>query len=176
MDGSPFVICICTDPPSIKQILPALWLEAAATELWAAGKEFQRGQVSRGANASRLYLSSCFGLPILTCTRAYMGTQTVGDRVGKNEKTKLVAKLQPAVGWGFESAGWPRFADPRVPCQLIAIHAQGQGPPAREPVVSEAERTAMLAYYFKRQEELKVWMYVHVRAHPLEPTTSAAAI
>ena len=33
---------------------------------------------------------------------------------------------------------------------------QGQGPPPREPVVSEAERTAMMAYYFKRQEELKV--------------------
>ena len=28
---------------------------------------------------------------------AYEHTQTVGDRVGKNEKTKLVAKLQPAV-------------------------------------------------------------------------------
>lgn len=26
----------------------------------------------------------------------------------------------------------------------------------REPVVSEAERGAMLAYYYKRQEELKV--------------------
>ncbi len=35
-------------------------------------------------------------------------------------------------------------------------HMQGQGPPPREPVVSEAERGAMMAYYFKRQEELKV--------------------
>lgn len=53
--------------------------------------------------------------------------QTVGDRVGKNEKTKMVAKLQKP----------------------------GAGAPQREPVVSEAERKAMMAHYFKRQEELK---------------------
>lgn len=53
--------------------------------------------------------------------------QTVGDRLGKNEKTKVVAKLQKP----------------------------GAGAPAREPVVSEEERKAMMAHYFKRQEELK---------------------
>jgi len=52
--------------------------------------------------------------------------QTVGDRVGRNEKTKIVAK--------------------------ITTNAQ---PPGREPAVSEAERTAMMAHYFKKQEELK---------------------
>lgn len=28
---------------------------------------------------------------------------------------------------------------------------QGQGPPAREPAVSEEEKKAMMAHYFKRQ-------------------------
>jgi hypothetical protein len=47
----------------------------------------------------------------------------VGDRLGWNEKTKVVAKLQ----------------------------RPGSGPPAREPSVSEEERKAMMAHYFKRQ-------------------------
>jgi hypothetical protein len=51
----------------------------------------------------------------------------VGDRLGWNEKTKVVAKLQKP----------------------------GSGPPAREPSVSEEERKAMMAHYFKRQEEMK---------------------
>jgi hypothetical protein len=53
--------------------------------------------------------------------------QKVGDRLGWNEKTKVVAKLQKS----------------------------GSGPPAREPAVSEEERKAMMAHYFKRQEEMK---------------------
>ena len=59
--------------------------------------------------------------------REFDRDQTVGDRLGKNEKTKVVAKLQKP----------------------------GAGAPAREPVVSEDERKAMMAHYFKRQEELK---------------------
>lgn len=47
----------------------------------------------------------------------------IGDRLGWNEKTKVVAKLQ----------------------------RPGSGPPAREPSVSEEERKAMMAHYFKRQ-------------------------
>ena len=53
--------------------------------------------------------------------------QAVGDRVGKNEKTRVTCRLQQP----------------------------GSGPPGREPAVSEDERKAMMAYYFKRQEELK---------------------
>ena len=49
------------------------------------------------------------------------------DRLGKNEKTKVVAKLQKP----------------------------GGGAPRGEPVVSEDERKAMMAHYFKRQEEMK---------------------
>jgi len=52
---------------------------------------------------------------------------TVGDRVGRNEKTKVIARLQRPNG----------------------------GPPVREPAVSEAERAAMMAMYFKKQEEAK---------------------
>jgi len=51
----------------------------------------------------------------------------VSNRLGKNEKTKVIAKLQN----------------------------RGSGPPGREPIVSEEERKVMMAHYFKRQEELK---------------------
>jgi hypothetical protein len=53
--------------------------------------------------------------------------QTVGDRVGRNEKTKIVGKLQKP----------------------------GAGAPVREPGISEEERKAMMAHYFKKQEEMK---------------------
>jgi len=51
----------------------------------------------------------------------------VSDRLGKNEKTKVIAKLQK----------------------------KEDGPPAREPIVNEEERKAMMAHYFKMQEEAK---------------------
>ena len=57
----------------------------------------------------------------------FVRDHTVGDRLRKNEKTKVVAKLQKP----------------------------NSGPPAREPLVSEDERKAMMAHYFKRQEEIK---------------------
>ena len=53
--------------------------------------------------------------------------ETVADRLGLNEKTKVIAKLQKS----------------------------GSGAPQREPAVSEEERKAMMAHYFKKQEELK---------------------
>jgi cilia- and flagella-associated protein 298 len=53
--------------------------------------------------------------------------QTIYERFGKNEKTKVIAKLQ----------------------------RPGAGAPAREAVVSEEEKKAMMAYYFKKQEEMK---------------------
>lgn len=51
----------------------------------------------------------------------------VSDRLGMNEKTKVIAKLQK----------------------------KENGPPGREPIVSEEERKAMMAHYFKMQEEAK---------------------
>ena len=53
--------------------------------------------------------------------------QILSERFGKNEKTKVIAKLQRPNG----------------------------GPPGREAAVSEDERKAMMAYYFKKQEEMK---------------------
>lgn len=62
------------------------------------------------------------------CGKEFLRGQLVSDRLGScNEKTKVIAKLS----------------------------ARGAGAPAREPIVSEAERNAMTAFYFKRQEELK---------------------
>ena len=52
----------------------------------------------------------------------------LSDFVGKNEKTTIVAKLQK----------------------------KGQGPPAREPVFTEDEKKSMMAYAYRKQEELKV--------------------
>lgn len=51
----------------------------------------------------------------------------LGDFVGKNEKTKIVAKLTK----------------------------RGQGAPAREPVVNPEDQKQMMAYYYKKQEEFK---------------------
>ena len=51
----------------------------------------------------------------------------ISDRLGSNEKTKVVAKLSH----------------------------DGDGPPPREPIVRENERNAMLEHYHKRNEELK---------------------
>lgn len=59
--------------------------------------------------------------------REFQRGKLVSDRLGKNEKTKVIAKLS----------------------------RKDQGPPGREPVVNEEERKAMMAHYFKRQEELK---------------------
>ena len=59
--------------------------------------------------------------------KEFFRDQTIGDRVGRNEKTKIVARLQK----------------------------RGGGAPAREPAVSEEERKAMMAHYFKKQEEMK---------------------
>jgi len=53
--------------------------------------------------------------------------QTLGDYVGRNEKTKIVAKLAP----------------------------KSSGAPIREPRVDENTHKAMLAHYYKKQEEQK---------------------
>lgn len=55
-------------------------------------------------------------------------TKLLRDFVGRNEKTKIVAKLQK----------------------------KGQGAPAREAVFSAQEQKAMMALAHKKQEEMKV--------------------
>ena len=59
--------------------------------------------------------------------KEFVRDQLVSDRLGTNEKSKIIAKLQHS----------------------------GDGAPCREPAVSEEERKAMMAYYFKKQEEMK---------------------
>lgn len=54
-------------------------------------------------------------------------SKRLGDFVGKNEKTKIVVKLQK----------------------------RGGGAPAREPVVDEKTQKEMMAFAYKKQEELK---------------------
>jgi hypothetical protein len=59
--------------------------------------------------------------------KEFQRDQKVSHRLGTNEKTKVIAKFQQ----------------------------MGSGPPGRELVVNEEERKAMMAHYFKRQEEVK---------------------
>jgi hypothetical protein len=74
-------------------------------------------------------------LPLVDATNAalwafnkeFVRGQLVSDRLGTNEKTKVICKLT----------------------------LKDAGPPPREAIVSEAERNAMASYYHKRQEELK---------------------
>ncbi|XP_062831123.1 cilia- and flagella-associated protein 298 isoform X2 [Anolis carolinensis] len=55
-------------------------------------------------------------------------TNQLSDYVGKNEKTKIIVKIQK----------------------------KGQGAPAREPVISGEDQKQMILFYHKRQEELKM--------------------
>lgn len=54
-------------------------------------------------------------------------TKKLSDYVGKNEKTKIIAKIQQ----------------------------RGQGAPAREPIISSEEQKQLMLFYHRRQEELK---------------------
>nr|KAF6473597.1 cilia and flagella associated protein 298 [Rousettus aegyptiacus] len=54
-------------------------------------------------------------------------TKKLLDFVGKNEKTKIIVKIQQ----------------------------RGQGAPAREPIISSEEQKQLMLYYHRRQEELK---------------------
>lgn len=57
-----------------------------------------------------------------------MADKPLSEYVGRNERTKVVAKLAK----------------------------KGAGPPAREPVVDADTQKAMMAWYYKKQEEQKV--------------------
>lgn len=55
----------------------------------------------------------------------------MADYLGKNEKTKVIVKLQKS----------------------------GSGPPGREPALSAEEQKAMMMHAYRRQEELKVIVF-----------------
>ena len=75
------------------------------------------GQELLDENTTELWIAS----------RSFDRNGKVSDRLGKNEKTKVIGKLQKP----------------------------GSGAPCREPVVDEEEKKAMMAFYFKKQEEMK---------------------
>ncbi|KAL5104339.1 hypothetical protein TcWFU_008395 [Taenia crassiceps] len=61
------------------------------------------------------------------CGKEMLPGKLLSDYVGKNDKTKVIVKIQK----------------------------RGTGAPAREAVISEADQRALMAYYYRRQEELK---------------------
>ncbi|VDK35558.1 unnamed protein product [Taenia asiatica] len=61
------------------------------------------------------------------CGKEMLQGKLLSDYVGKNDKTKIIVKIQK----------------------------RGTGAPAREAVISEADQRALMAYYYRRQEELK---------------------
>lgn len=62
------------------------------------------------------------------CGKEIQRGKVLADYLGKNEKTKVIVKLQKS----------------------------GSGPPGREPVLSAEEQKAMMMHAYRRQEELKV--------------------
>lgn len=73
------------------------------------------------------YIVNSSAVSLYAFNQEFVRGQLLSDRIGTNEKTKVICKLA----------------------------LKGAGPPPREAIVSEAERNAMAAFYFKRQEELK---------------------
>ena len=72
----------------------------------------------------------------------------LSDFVGKNEKTKVIIKIQK----------------------------KGNAAPARERVVSDDEQKQMMAYYYRKQQELKVCVSLSRKRNTPIPTCSFIAI
>ena len=111
-------------------------LRAAVAAAYPSGlPAFDPAHLLLHDDASNTLLAGIMGtdyMPPLTSELWWAGKefvrgQTVADRLGRNEKTKVIARLQ----------------------------RPGAGAPVREPVVSEDERAAMMACYFKKQEAEK---------------------
>jgi hypothetical protein len=84
-------------------------------------------EAALGESSAVLEVASEDSAELWWAGKQFFRDQRVRDLVGANEKTKVIVKLQ----------------------------RKGGGAPGREPAVSEAERQAMMAFYFKKQEELK---------------------
>ena len=85
------------------------------------------GEAGLEGTAAGMELLDMNTAELWVASRAFDRNQSVGERLGMNEKTKVIGKLQKP----------------------------GAGAPCREPVVDEDERKAMMAFYFKKQEEMK---------------------
>jgi len=88
--------------------------------------EFDNEEDLTGTQASKEVLDET-NTSIWWASKEMTNDKKLKDFIGKNEKTKIIVKLQK----------------------------KGQGAPQREPAVSEDEQKRMMAYYHKRQEDLK---------------------
>ena len=125
--------------PGFQASLDVIQLEEAA--LWWAGKEMLRGK-------------------------------KLQDYVGRNEKTKIICKIQkvwnPVQCICFCVLYWTKHFLVDVCCSFTPIKEistylmwlqKGMGAPAREPVVSQEDQKAMMAFYYKKQEDFKVRLH-----------------
>jgi hypothetical protein len=88
--------------------------------------ESEEGQGLEGTQAGQAVLDPETA-ELWIASRCLDRRQLLSERLGKNEKTKVIGKLQ----------------------------RPGAGAPGREPAIDEEEKKAMMAYYFKKQEEMK---------------------
>ncbi|KAM4701376.1 cilia- and flagella-associated protein 298-A isoform 1-T1 [Discoglossus pictus] len=88
--------------------------------------EFDNNEDLSGTNAGQMVIEEPEA-QLWWAGKELQRKQKLSHFVGKNEKTKIIVKIQK----------------------------RGQGAPAREPVVGEDEQKKMMMYYHRRQEELK---------------------
>ncbi|KAM9321594.1 cilia- and flagella-associated protein 298-A [Gastrophryne carolinensis] len=88
--------------------------------------EFENNEDLSGTQAGQMVIAEP-DAQLWWAGKELLRTKKLVDYVGKNEKTKIIVKIQK----------------------------RGQGAPAREPVISEEEQKKMMMYYHRRQEELK---------------------
>lgn len=88
--------------------------------------EFENNEDLSGMQASKDVIELAEG-SLWWAGKELLRGKKLGDFIGKNEKTKIVAKLQK----------------------------KGMGAPAREPIVSPEDQKAMMLHAYKKQEEMK---------------------
>lgn len=88
--------------------------------------EFDNEEDLEGTQASKDVIPPNMG-SIWFSGKEMLAGKKLSDFLGKNEKSKVIAKIQK----------------------------KGGGAPGREPVVSESEQKQMMAYYYKKQEDMK---------------------
>lgn len=125
-------IDVCVTQATVKEALDIL--RGAVTIVYPMGlpphdpifAEFENTEDLSGTQASLEVIEEA-NASIWFSGKEWTRGKQIKDFIGKNEKTKIIAKLQK----------------------------KGHGAPAREPVVSEEEQKKMMAYYYKKQEEFK---------------------
>lgn len=88
--------------------------------------EFENREDLSGTQASKEVLQED-ETSVWWASKELSSDKILEEYVGRNEKTKVVVKLQK----------------------------RGKGAPSREPVMSESEQKALMAHYYKKQEDMK---------------------